>query len=229
MTACTNPLAVHLLPHRSLSPPISLSRARSFCMGSRSSSPHLDNRRIIKNELKARKGPRKGGYLKDSQLLCAEGKASAAATEEKKGGGGRKRKRRRKRARKGVDFYKTPAADLGGRRRVRPPLPLVGLVLIRIAILSQRRRRINRVSVSCILVRMKEEEGGEKDEERKADFFLSSVCSPRTTRKIQLHQYSSCYKSISLLEGIVDIHERVHRGGGGGGGREGRRRKRGRR
>lgn len=43
----------------------------------------------------------------------------------KKGGKSRKRKRdrdsERKRGRKKDDFYRTPAADLGGRRRFRPP------------------------------------------------------------------------------------------------------------
>jgi hypothetical protein len=76
MAACANPLAVFTRSLISLSlsrpPPLSLSRARAFGTGSRSSYPHLDNRRKIKNEFKARKYPRKGGYLKDSQLLCAE-------------------------------------------------------------------------------------------------------------------------------------------------------------
>jgi hypothetical protein len=120
--------------------------------------------------------------------------------EEKKGGTGRKRKRDRdgeKEEGKESTCTKRQQLTLAA-GAASDPLPLVGLVLIRVAILSQRRRRINRVLVSCILVRIKEEEGGEKDEERKADFFLSSVCSPRTTRKIQLHQYSSCYKSIFI-------------------------------
>ena len=78
MAACANPLAVFTHSLISLShsrpppPPLSLSRGRAFGTGSRSSYPHLDNRRKIKNEFKARKYPRKGGYLKDSQLLCAE-------------------------------------------------------------------------------------------------------------------------------------------------------------
>ena len=90
MAACANPLAVFTRSLISLSlsrpPPLSLSRARAFGTGSRSSYPHLDNRRKIKNEFKARKYPRKGGYLKDSQLLCAEGKqkASKPLSSEKK-------------------------------------------------------------------------------------------------------------------------------------------------
>ena len=136
------------LPHPSPSPSLSLSRERALFAPALALPTRTSTIREKRMELKARNGPSEGGYLGDSQLLSAEETEGKKRTKVPQP----KRKKRKTKERERERQKKKRNETITKRQQLILPPPLVKLVLIRVAILSPRRRRINRVLLSWMLV-----------------------------------------------------------------------------